>query len=90
MFYEDFKRIAELYKTNFTYKICLSRVESQNLDSVYKNHGYVQKQITNLNLNINEDLVYLCGNPKMIDESFIILQDLGLETHNIIREKYIS
>jgi NAD(P)H-flavin reductase len=43
-----------------------------------------------LSLNPDEDIVYLCGNPGMIDESFAYLKDKGFALQRIIREKYIS
>lgn len=52
--------------------------------------GYVQQAFPDLNLNPQEDLIYLCGNPGMIDDSFNLLKALGFSMQQIIREKYIS
>jgi ferredoxin-NADP reductase len=52
--------------------------------------GYVQHAFPELDLNPAQDRVYLCGNPGMIDDSFNYLKDHGFDTHQIIREKYIS
>ena len=43
-----------------------------------------------LHLNPEQDLVYLCGNPGMIDDSFSYLKEQGFAMQQIIREKYIS
>lgn len=52
--------------------------------------GHVQTAFPELNLNPENDLVYLCGNPAMIDDAFALLKDKGFSTQHIIREKYIS
>ncbi len=52
--------------------------------------GHAQLSFPDLALNPTEDLVYLCGNPSMIDEAFTLLTDQGFATQRIIREKYIS
>lgn len=66
-----------------------SREKSQDLKD-YEHIGYVQSAFENLNLNPQEDVIYLCGNPNMIDESFALLREKGFETAQIRREKYIS
>ncbi|MBA2709968.1 MAG: ferredoxin--NADP reductase [Tatlockia sp.] len=52
--------------------------------------GYVQHAFPELELNPNEDVIYLCGNPGMIDEAFSYLKEKGFAMQHIIREKYIS
>lgn len=52
--------------------------------------GYVQHAFPTLNLNPQRDVVYLCGNPGMIDEAFNTLKEQGFAMQQIIREKYIS
>ncbi|HHT0592959.1 TPA: ferredoxin--NADP reductase [Legionella anisa] len=52
--------------------------------------GYVQHAFPTLNLNPQHDVVYLCGNPGMIDEAFNSLKEQGFAMQQIIREKYIS
>ena len=90
LFYDEFLEFAKKNSNNFTYKACLSRVNLADLTNDYETTGYVQQQINALNIDPSNDLVYLCGNPKMIDETFAMLQELGMETSQIIREKYIS
>lgn len=53
-------------------------------------YGHVQKGFVDLNLNAEQDYIYLCGNPAMIDEAFNQLKDQGFTTQQIVREKYIS
>ena len=36
------------------------------------------------------DIVYLCGNPDMVDQSFSLLKEIGLPVPHVRREKYIS
>ncbi|KTD23171.1 ferredoxin--NADP reductase [Legionella londiniensis] len=52
--------------------------------------GYVQSAFPHLQLDPERDMVYLCGNPGMIDESFNLLKEQGFSLQQIIREKYIS
>lgn len=93
------KREEILYPDEFTalaakhprikFRAHLSRELSQELkDHEFK--GYVQYAFPELNLNPDKDIVYLCGNPSMIDDSFNYLKDQGFTPQHIIREKYIS
>ncbi len=66
----------------------LSR-ETQPLRA-HEKPGYVQSSFDSLKLDPKEDMVYLCGNPAMIDESFAYLKEKGFEMQSIVREKYIS
>jgi ferredoxin-NADP reductase len=68
---------------------CLSREQPQELQP-NEICGYVQLAFPQLNLNPEQDVVYLCGNPGMIDDAFNYLKDQGFAMQNIIREKYIS
>lgn len=72
-----------------TFQAHLSRESDDNLEE-HEQKGYVQTAFDKLNLNPEKDVVYLCGNPGMIDESFNVLKDKGFELKSIIREKYIS
>ena len=56
----------------------------------FERRGHVQTAFDELALNSQQDIVYLCGNPNMIDEAFAKLRTLGFDTLNIRREKYIS
>ncbi|OGV27288.1 MAG: hypothetical protein A3F18_06680 [Legionellales bacterium RIFCSPHIGHO2_12_FULL_37_14] len=69
-------------------RICLSRQTENLADDEYS--GYVQNQFASLNLNVENTLVYLCGNPNMIDAAFTHLTTNGFTVSQIVREKYIS
>ena len=73
----------------FKFIACYSRPK-ESLNSSYEFQGYVQNQLNQLNIDPKTDLIYLCGNPNMVDESLIILEKLGLSKNKIRREKYIS
>lgn len=68
---------------------CLSREDKSTL-SEHEYAGYVQELFPELHLNPEQDLLYLCGNPAMIDDAFSQLKDKGFSVQHIIREKYIS
>lgn len=67
----------------------LSRESGEGLKE-HESTGYVQSAFPMLQLNPEQDIVYLCGNPAMIDESFAYLKEQGFSLPRIIREKYIS
>jgi ferredoxin-NADP reductase len=67
----------------------LSR-EAAVIKDEHEYNGYVQSAFRELALDPLQDMVYLCGNPGMIDDAFAYLKELGFTPHNIIREKYIS
>lgn len=72
-----------------TFRAHLSRASACELLD-HERAGYVQTAFPELHLNPEADVVYLCGNPAMIDHSFEALKQLGFTTQNVIREKYIS
>ncbi|WED43415.1 ferredoxin--NADP reductase [Legionella cardiaca] len=72
-----------------TFRAHLSREAAGNLQA-FEYSGYVQHAFPDLSLNPENDVVYLCGNPGMIDDSFSYLKEKGFNMQQIIREKYIS
>ena len=72
-----------------SFRAHLSREKDGNFLS-HEHPGYVQNAFKELSLNPEQDIVYLCGNPGMIDDAFSYLKDNGFTTQHIIREKYIS
>ncbi|HAT8612046.1 TPA: ferredoxin--NADP reductase [Legionella pneumophila] len=85
---DDFQAFAKKYP-QASFRPYLSRVQKQDLkDNEYS--GYVQHAFPELNLNPTRDIVYLCGNPGMIDEAFNYLKEHGFPMQHIVREKYIS
>jgi ferredoxin-NADP reductase len=57
----------------------------------YEHQGYVLNAFSAINPNPKEDVVYLCGNPNMVDEVFsLLVNSYHFPTEVIRREKYIS
>ena len=84
---QDFREYAKNHP-HFYFQACLSR-QQDNLQSDEVT-GYVQDQFNTLNLDPARDVVYLCGNPNMIDNAFVQLTGIGFDTKSVRREKYIS
>ncbi|WP_257263995.1 FAD-binding oxidoreductase [Endozoicomonas sp. ONNA2] len=80
---EDFAQLS-----NLKFRTCLSRESNVN-PANHEYVGHVQDQFDALNLNPEKDVVYLCGNPGMIDDCVILLRDKGLSPRQIKREKYV-
>ena len=88
LFGDEFLALAALCP-RVHFKAFLSReVEKDLLEHEYI--GHVQRAFPDLSLNPEQDIVYLCGNPGMIDDSFSYLKDKGFPMQQVIREKYIS
>ncbi len=88
LYADEFKAFTQKYP-QVTFRAHLSRELPEKLqDNEYT--GYVQHAFPELNLNPEQDVVYLCGNPGMIDEAFNYLKNQGFAMQHIIREKYIS
>ncbi len=85
---DDFVAFAKLHP-QFQFVPHYSREALSDLSS-FERHGYVQTMFDELKVNPLEDIIYLCGNPNMIDEAFAKLRTFGFDAHTIRREKYIS
>ncbi len=72
-----------------TFLGCLSRHSGGKL-APEERIGHVQQGLSELVLDPNQDVVYLCGNPNMIDEVFASLTQQGFNVSRVIREKYLS
>lgn len=81
----DFSRVH----ARFSFHAYLSR-DQLEIAKDYEHKGYVQSAFSNLNLEPDEDLLFLCGNPNMIDDAYALLTDQGFSPHHVRREKYIS
>ncbi len=88
LYTDEFLMLAQEFP-QVTFRAHLSRESQENL-LPHEHKGYVQRAFPELNLNPEEDLVYLCGNPGMIDDAFNDLKERGFAMQQIIREKYIS
>lgn len=88
LYHEEFIAWAKA-SPRATYRAQLSREDASQLGG-YEHAGYVQTAFDTLHPNPEEDLVYLCGNPGMVDNAFSQLKDRGFSVQRIVREKYIS
>jgi NAD(P)H-flavin reductase len=73
-----------------TFRAYLSREPAETILQPHEYRGYVQHAFPDLALDHTEDIVYLCGNPGMIDNAFAYLSEAGFPSSRLIREKYIS
>lgn len=89
LFADDFNQLSNKYP-NLQFSAALSRAKSLPQASFDMYLGHVQDILMKKTPNPATDLVYLCGNPKMIDETFELLKEKGFSIQQIIREKYIS
>jgi ferredoxin-NADP reductase len=83
----EFRKNAQL--DGYNYITCLSRAcfkEPTSLDF----QGHVQTYLKKVDFNPETDIVYLCGNPEMVDEAFALLKEKGMPVPQIRREKYVS
>ncbi|STX28026.1 phenol hydroxylase [Legionella beliardensis] len=89
LYEEEFLAFAMAYPQQVTFRVQLSRADNLNLQP-NQFRGYIQHAFPEIALNPAEDVVYLCGNPGMIDECFEELKKRDFAMQQIIREKYIS
>lgn len=87
LFGRDFLALAREHP-RFAFRPVFSRHRPAGGDSAA--HGYVQHQLPGLDLEAGRDIVYLCGNPEMIDEAVAHLKERGFGNPQIRREKYVS
>lgn len=85
LYHADFEEFDETHE-EFSYRACLSQ-EAQCEGAEVS--GYVQHQFDGLNLNPENDVIYLCGNPDMIDNAVELLKEKGFELKQLRREKYL-
>ena len=87
LYCNDFLEFAAAHP-QLEFRAYLSRETTELHAHEYK--GYVQSAFSELNLDPDQDITYLCGNPDMIDAAFADLSELGFLPKNVRREKYIS
>lgn len=85
---DDFTHFAEKHP-GFNFHSCFSR-EMPESPTPFQHKGYVQDLMETVKPDPDRDIVYLCGNPDMIDIAALRLKELGFPVQNIRREKYIS
>lgn len=86
----DFLAWAATHPQHAEYRTYLSREDLNVNRAPHEYSGYVQQSLTALAAQPSDDVVYLCGNPLMIDAAFAQLQTQGFASSQIRREKYIS
>ena len=73
---------------NFHCHFCYSQVFPDKPESNdYK--GRVQVVLKQQSLQPGKDLFYLCGNPLMVDETWLLLKAAGFSVRQVRREKYV-
>lgn len=88
LYADDFVRIAEAHP-GFEFTAHYSRGMPAD-PRPWEREGYVQHAFEDLDLDPESDVVYLCGNPNMIDDAFTWLTERGFGSQHVRREKYIS
>jgi ferredoxin-NADP reductase len=73
---------------DFSFYSCCSRALSE-VEHTHERKGYVQETFAELALTPGEDIIYLCGNPHMVDAAYQLLLDIGFDKQSIRREKYV-
>lgn len=89
LYAEDFLNFVAEFPQQVIFRAHLSRENAASLQQ-HEHSGHVQTAFSELSLNPENDLIYLCGNPGMIDESFNHLKEQGFSVQQLIREKYTS
>lgn len=87
LFGDEFEAFAT-QNPQFKFYACFSREGHPNLKP-NERVGRIQELFPELNLKPDQDIVYLCGNPMMIDDTFALLTDLGFDKKSVRREKYL-
>ena len=76
--------------SGFHLSACYSRQNTgAPLDNEIEFSGYVQDRLMSLKPDPATDHILLCGNPKMIDETYANLKALGFGVKQVVREKYV-
>jgi ferredoxin-NADP reductase len=85
---EEFRAVAEAHE-GFSFTACYSRDWPATPES-WETRGYLQHRFEALGLDPASDIVYLCGNPGMIDDAYALLKAAGFGVQQVRREKYLS
>lgn len=88
LFGEDFLALA---RDNPAFRFIASYSRRMpDVPAAHVRSGYVQDHLMELKPDPKRDIVYLCGNPDMIDTAVERLKAVGFDNHNLRREKYVS
>lgn len=85
---DDFLEFAE-GQEGFDFMACYSRRMPEE-PGTHERAGYVQRTLEELSVDPERDIVYLCGNPQMIDQAVTHLKEKGFKNPRLRREKYVS
>lgn len=85
---EKFTAFAHTHP-GFEYQARISRQQPDD-PQPWEHPGHVQDAFEALSLNPETDIIYLCGNPDMIDDAVTRLKQKGFTPRNMRREKYVS
>lgn len=85
---DEFEAFADAH-AGFSFQACFSR-EPRTPPRPHDRTGRVHGSLVALGPDASSDIVYLCGNPDMVDQAFGLLKEAGLGMAQIRREKYIS
>ena len=88
LYAQDFLHFAEANE-HLSFLACYSRVMPDQ-PAPHERKGYVQDALDELELDPAKDILYLCGNPEMIDAAAEMAKALGFPTTHVRREKYVS
>ena len=84
LYAEDFREFANDPNHDFT--LFLSRQSASGPDEA---SGYVSQCLRRLDVQPGRDLVFLCGNPNMVDDGVAALKERGFSARQFRREKYL-
>ena len=87
LYADEFRENAKM--VGYNYITCLSRARMKNPTQL-DFQGHVHIYLEHIDFDIDNDIVYLCGNPAMVDEAFTLLKEKNLPIPQIRREKYVS
>ncbi len=87
LFARDFEEFCST-REGANFHACYSREMPDDAHPWEKN-GYVQLHVAALDPQPANDIVYLCGNPNMIDEAMEMLKAREFPTRQLRREKYL-
>jgi NAD(P)H-flavin reductase len=86
LFGDDFSALAAQLD-NLEFHACYSRTMPEQPKD-YEKSGYIQNHLLALEPDPATDLIYLCGNPAMVDETYQLLKEREFGIKQIKREKY--
>lgn len=86
--HREFLLGLESAHSSFDVRFCFSRKLPDQLQA-YDRSGYVQESLKDMDLDVTNDHLLLCGNPYMVDSCFALLTAKGFRSKQVVREKYV-